>query len=106
MKTLKIEIPDSEYCGLRQIAAKHGVTVRELLSGFIADATGSAFSGGSDERDRADQYIERRFADYINYSNDPEAVAERDRRFIRSERWYSAERRYAEYERQQRASRA
>ena len=103
MKTLIIEIPDSEYCGLRQIAAKYGVTVRELLTGFVADATGSCRSGGSDERDRADEYVERRFADFVNHSTDQ---AEKELRFSRSERWYSAERRHAEYERQKRADRA
>ncbi len=102
---ITLDIPTSEYCGLKQVAAKHGISIHELLAGFVADATGSPRSGGSDERDRADEYVARRHSDYVQHSTDPECLAARDLRFARSERWYDAERRYANYERQKESCR-
>ncbi len=99
---ITLDLPTSEYCGLKQVAAKYGITTHEILAGFVADATGSFRSGGSDERQHADDYIARRHSDYIQHSADPESLAERDLRFLRSERWYDAERRHATYERQKR----
>ena len=40
---------------------EHGITVSDLIKGFVADLTAGDESGGSDERDMADAYFDRRY---------------------------------------------
>ena len=105
-KSLSLEISESEYCGLRQISAKQGISVRELLTAFIADATGSPQIGGSDDRALADQWVERRCFTHVWHCQGAEEMAERNLRFARIERWEGARQQRAEYERRVREARA
>ena len=105
MKTISFKIPESEYCGMRQIAAQQGVTVSDLLSAFVADATGSSRSGGSDERVLADEYIERRCFTHVWHSSDPEDMAEQNLRHTRMDRWRDAEQRWMKDEQRTREAR-
>lgn len=58
---ITIEIEADEYARLRAKAALAGVCIRDILSQFVADATGSDRSGGSDERDLARNWLERSY---------------------------------------------
>ena len=101
-----MEIPTSEYCGLRQIAAKHGISVRELLTAFISDATGSPQSGGGDEPALADEWVERRCFTHVWHCEGTEELAERKLRYARIDRWEGARQQRATYERRMREARA
>ena len=105
-KTLSLEIPASEYCGLRRIAAKHGITVRELLTAFIADVTGSSHSGGGDERALADEWVDRRCFTHVWHSEGEDELAEKKLRYARIDRWEGAARQRAAHECRMREARA
>lgn len=57
---ITLEIPDADYAGLKAEAAREGITVTRLLQWLAADLSGSIRSGGSDERDFADNWFRRR----------------------------------------------
>ncbi len=57
---LHLEIPNADYAGLKAAASKEGITVHQLLQWLAADLAGSVRSGGSDERDFADNWFRRR----------------------------------------------
>ena len=105
-KNLSLEIAGSEYCGLRQIAAKQGVSVRELLTAFIADMTGSPHSGGGDERELAGEWVERRCFTHVWLGEGAENLAERKLRYARIDRWDGARQQRAAYERRMREAHA
>jgi len=105
-KTLSLEIPTSEYCGLRKIAARQGITVRELLTAFVADATGSPRSGGGDERALADEWVQRRCFTHVWHAEEESDLADRKLRNARIDRWEIAGQQRAADERRMREAHA
>lgn len=60
-RNYKLVLTDEEAERLAYAAGQHGITTIELLENFISDMTGSDRSGGSDERDCADNWYTRRY---------------------------------------------
>ena len=54
-----LDLTKDEYCGLKAIATRCDVPLRDILVQFVADLTGSDRTGGSDERDMAEAYVKR-----------------------------------------------
>lgn len=92
MKTVTIELTKSQYLGVRAVAVKCGVTVREILEQFSADLAGGNGSGGSDERDMAEAYVRRcNYAAAMHY--DPSYPAfdpETPKNIERAQKWFDA----------------
>ncbi|MFS0776056.1 hypothetical protein ABC255_08630 [Neobacillus sp. 3P2-tot-E-2] len=59
MKRLNVDITEEEYVLLKEKAENEGVTIAFLLGCFIADLTRSENSGGSDEREYANNWLHR-----------------------------------------------
>ena len=66
MKRIYVSITDEERKRLEDIAAGCDATPGELLAALVADVTGSARSGGSDERMLASQWLERQAFRWID----------------------------------------
>ena len=80
--TITLNVPDSEYAGLKRLAAENAITIRALLAAFISDASGGANSAGSDERTRAAAWVSRR--GFVSYS---ESQEDKELRLARADRW-------------------
>jgi hypothetical protein len=64
MKRLNVDITEEEYERLKEIAQDQESTVAYLLGCFIADLTRSDNSGGSDEREYANDWLYRAMLKY------------------------------------------
>src|SRR5574340_953633 len=58
---IQIELTTEEWEMLQAEAIKYGAEPRQLVAGFVADLTASFRSHGSDERDMAEAYADRRW---------------------------------------------
>lgn len=64
MKQIRVNITEEEYEALKERLEGYELTPAGLLREFVADATDSEHSNGSDERMYADQYIGRLYANH------------------------------------------
>ncbi|GEM_PF-2040592 len=93
---LPLTITTEEHAGLHVVATRERISITGLLEAFIADVTGSARSGGSDERDYAAAWVQRRLFTWdkhcIGFGEIPEKVPtmEVDRRCAWMNRWNKA----------------
>jgi hypothetical protein len=92
-----LDLSREEHAGLKELCTRYRITRKHLLEAFIADATGSLRSGGSDERMHAEAWMERRcFAHYqmpcVALYEDPEKLptGEVERRRTWLELWAGA----------------
>ncbi len=76
LRTITLALEEDEAHALRALEIRHACTADELLSGFIADLTGSSGTRGSDERDLAEQYIKRAYGDCVEYQSPKSLTAE------------------------------
>ena len=58
-RPLTLNLSDADVERIALYAARGGMTVAELLEGFIGDLVDGTYSHGSDERDYADRWYER-----------------------------------------------
>ncbi len=58
-RDIKIKLTDEEVTSLLLEATRRNTTVEELLEDFVANLTGSIRNRGSDERELANEYVER-----------------------------------------------
>ncbi len=91
---ITLHVTKEEYCGIRAIATRCGVSVTEILEQLVADLTHSPRTGGSDERNMADAYVRR-----CNYagglwgvdSHTPKELRDRyELQANRAMKWYDA----------------
>jgi hypothetical protein len=59
MKRVTIDVNEKEYARLKEIAADREVSVAGLLGAFVQDLTDCGRRGGSDESDRAWEWLSR-----------------------------------------------
>ncbi|EKN68047.1 hypothetical protein P9E76_15345 [Schinkia azotoformans] len=64
MKRLTIDINESEYERLKEIANDNKSTVSKLLGAFVQDLTDSDRRGGSDEHYKAYDWLNRAMLKY------------------------------------------
>ncbi|MEH6957751.1 hypothetical protein [Neobacillus drentensis] len=64
MKRLNVDIDQKEYERLKKVAEYQEVSVAKLLGCFISDLTRSDNSGGSDEREYANDWLNRAMLKY------------------------------------------
>jgi hypothetical protein len=86
---LTIDLSREEYCRFRAKIAMADTTPRDLLAQFIADLTASRRSGGSDERDMAQAWLERSHNMAPDYDAH-EAGQDSETRCRRAMRWRKA----------------
>lgn len=55
----RIEVSDEDWERLKDIAKDYKTTPQRLIEQFVYDLTYSDYSGGSDERDLADDWLSR-----------------------------------------------
>lgn len=67
-RDLKLKLTDEEVESLLLEAAQRNTTVEDLLEDFVANFTGSIRNRGSDERELANQYVDR--CVYSLYNNE------------------------------------
>lgn len=60
-RTVGIQMSDEDAEKLSALAANHGKTVGELLSGFVGDLICGSQTNGSDEREFAELWLNRRY---------------------------------------------
>ena len=60
-RTVGIQMSDEDAEKLSALAANHGKTVSELLSGFVGDLICGSQTNGSDEREFAELWLNRRY---------------------------------------------
>lgn len=58
-RTITLKLSNADCERIVKKAGKHGLTVGKLLENFIGDLVDGTYSNGSDERDRAEQWVER-----------------------------------------------
>lgn len=58
-RTLELELSDADVLRISEKAGGCGLTVEELIQGFIGDLVCGTYTNGSDERMYADQWFER-----------------------------------------------
>ena len=58
-RTFTISLSDADVKRIYDRAIREGTTVNNLLAGFIGDLVDGTYSTGSDERDLANEYVDR-----------------------------------------------
>lgn len=56
-----ISLPVNDWISLMRKCGEFGISIEELLKGFIEDLVGGTYSNGSDERNLADQWLRRAY---------------------------------------------
>ena len=59
-RKITVKLSDADCDRLARKCGKHGLTIGELIENFVGDLVGGTYSNGSDERDYADQWFERK----------------------------------------------
>lgn len=86
---LVLDITPEEYCAMRAKAAMAGVGVRDVVTQMIADMVASPRSGGSDERELAQAWLERSYNMTPDYDAE-DASRDSVMRCRRAVRWRKA----------------
>ena len=58
-RLIKVKLTDDDVNEIALVAARNGVTVSDLISGFICDLVDGSRTNGSDERRLANEYLDR-----------------------------------------------
>lgn len=59
MKHIILDISEEAWKSFKEIAENYDTKANRILAQFIFDLTASPESGGSDERDKADEWLSR-----------------------------------------------
>jgi hypothetical protein len=80
---MTLTLTPEETAALAALAIRFDATPEQILTGFASDLTGSLRSSGSDERDRAMEYVTRAYYDrQASYCDADRALSEHEKEQI------------------------